>query len=156
MGRLIDAVLAVSALAIASAVAWADWVMSCCGIGSEAMSQVLGGQVLIMVRMEIQGEERGMIQKWLYLGNHQSDLLQNLKQCSWGCALPLDGIISVAMTSWGTYRCAKCIPDAFSGKKQGKIQPGVCSLVFPGCPVSRITVIQCFPSFLRETMFKRS
>ena len=42
MGRLIDAVLAVSALAIASAVAWADWVMSCCGIGvgSEAMSQV--------------------------------------------------------------------------------------------------------------------
>ena len=54
MGRLIDAVLAVSALAIASAVAWADWVMSCCGIGvgSEAMSQVLGGQVLIMVRME--------------------------------------------------------------------------------------------------------
>ena len=57
MGRLIDAVLAVSALAIASAVDWADWVMSCCGIGSEAMSQVLGGQVLIMVRLEeIQGE----------------------------------------------------------------------------------------------------
>ena len=54
MGRLIDAVLAVSALAIASEVAWADWVMSCCGTGviSEAMSQVLGGQVLIMVRME--------------------------------------------------------------------------------------------------------
>ena len=43
--------LAVSALAIASAVAWADWVISCCGIGSEAMSQVLGGQVLIMVRL---------------------------------------------------------------------------------------------------------
>ena len=37
-----DAVLAVSALAIASAVAWADWEMSCCGVGvsSEAMSQV--------------------------------------------------------------------------------------------------------------------
>ena len=53
MGRLIDAVLAVSALAMASAVAWADWKMSCCGVGvsSEAMSQVLGGQVLIMVRM---------------------------------------------------------------------------------------------------------
>ena len=54
MGRLIDAVLAISALAMASAVAWADWVMSCCGIGigSEAMSQVL-----IMVRLEeIQGE----------------------------------------------------------------------------------------------------
>ena len=60
MGRLIDAVLAVSALAIASAVAWADWVMSCCGIGSEAMSQVLSGQVLIMVRLgKIQGEGYG-------------------------------------------------------------------------------------------------
>ena len=47
-----EAVLAVSALAIASAVAWADWVISCCGIGSEAMSQVLGDQVLIMVRLE--------------------------------------------------------------------------------------------------------
>ena len=37
-----DAVLAVSALAIGSAVAWADWEMSCCsvGVGSEAMSQV--------------------------------------------------------------------------------------------------------------------
>ena len=35
-----DAVLAVSALAIASAMAWADWEMSCCGVGSEAMSRV--------------------------------------------------------------------------------------------------------------------
>ena len=53
MGRLIDAVLAVSALAIASAVAWADWLMSCygVGVGSEAMSQVLVDQVLIMVRL---------------------------------------------------------------------------------------------------------
>ena len=52
MGRLIDAVLAVSALAIASAVAWADWEMSCCGVGvNSAMYQVLGGQVLIMVRI---------------------------------------------------------------------------------------------------------
>ena len=57
MGRLMEAVLAGSTLAIVSAVAWADWVMSCCGIGSEAMSQVLGGQVLIMVRLgKIQGE----------------------------------------------------------------------------------------------------
>ena len=52
MGRLIDAVLAVSTLAIASAVAWADLEMSCCGVGVDsAMSQVLGGQVLIMVRI---------------------------------------------------------------------------------------------------------
>ena len=44
-----DAILAVSALAMVSAVAWADWVISCCGVSSEAMSQVLGG--LIMVRL---------------------------------------------------------------------------------------------------------
>ena len=36
MGRLIDAVLTVSALAIASAVAWADWEMSCCGVGVDS------------------------------------------------------------------------------------------------------------------------
>ena len=42
MGRLMDAVLTVSTLAIASAEAWADWEMSCCGVSvsSEAMSQV--------------------------------------------------------------------------------------------------------------------
>ena len=75
-GRLTDAILAVSALAIASAVAWADWVISCFGMGSEAMSQVLGCQVLIMVRMEeIQGEG-GMVQKCQYLRNCQSDLPQ--------------------------------------------------------------------------------
>ena len=38
MGRLMDAVLAVSVLEMALAVAWADWVMSCCGVGSLAMS----------------------------------------------------------------------------------------------------------------------
>ena len=49
-----DAILAVSALAMALAVAWADWVMSCCGVGSEAMSQMPDG--LIMVRLGKQGE----------------------------------------------------------------------------------------------------
>ena len=46
---------------MASAVAWVDWDMSCCGIGvgSEAMSQVLGGQVLIMVRIGENFKERG-------------------------------------------------------------------------------------------------
>ena len=68
-----DAILAVSVLAMASAVAWADWVMSCCGVGSEAMSQVL--DCLLMVRLGKTGR-RGRIQKWLYLGNHQSDLPQ--------------------------------------------------------------------------------
>ena len=60
MGQLMDAVLAVSSLAMASAVVWADWVMSCCGVGSVAMSQ--------MVRSKNGGE-----QKCLYLQNHQSD-----------------------------------------------------------------------------------
>ena len=41
-----DAVWAVSALAMVLAVAWADWVMSYCGISSEAMSQVVrDGQI---------------------------------------------------------------------------------------------------------------
>ena len=40
MDRLMDAVLAVSALPIASAVAWGDWVMSCCGVGSVGMCQM--------------------------------------------------------------------------------------------------------------------
>ena len=35
-----DAILAVSTLAMASAVACTGWVISCCGVGSEAMSQV--------------------------------------------------------------------------------------------------------------------
>ena len=50
-----DVVLAVSALEMASAVAWADWVISCCGVGSEAMSQ--------MVRSEKQwgGHKNGYI-----------------------------------------------------------------------------------------------
>ena len=77
MGRLMDAILAVSALAMVSAVAWADWVMSCCGVGSEAMFQMLGG--LIMVRL---GKDRGRIQKCQYLRNCQSDLLQILTHCS--------------------------------------------------------------------------
>ena len=41
MGRLMDAVLAVSALVMVSGVAWTDWVISCCGIASEAMSYVI-------------------------------------------------------------------------------------------------------------------
>ena len=53
MGRLMDAILAVSALAMALAVAWADWVISCCGVSSEAMSQVQ--DCLITVRMRKTG-----------------------------------------------------------------------------------------------------
>ena len=79
MGRLMDAVLAVSALVMASAVACTDWVISCCGVGSEAMSKVLDGQVLIMVRL---GRTGGRIQKCLYLRNRLSDLLQTWTQYS--------------------------------------------------------------------------
>ena len=82
---------------------------------------------------------RGVIQKWLYLGNCQSDLLQNLTKCSWGCALPLGGIIYMAMMSWGAYWCMKHTQGVFLAEKQGKIQP-----VFPWCPVSCITVIQWY------------
>ena len=47
MGRLMDAVLAVSVLAMASAVAWADWVMSCCGVSSVAMSQIRDDRIMV-------------------------------------------------------------------------------------------------------------
>ena len=43
-----DAILAVSTLAMASAVALADWVMSCCGVGSEAMSQTLDDLIMVI------------------------------------------------------------------------------------------------------------
>ena len=94
-----------------------------------------------------------MIQKWLYLGNHQSDLLQNLTQCSWGCALPLGVIIFMAMMSRGAYRCMKHIQGVFLVEKQGKIQPGAFPEVSPGCPMSSITVIQYFLPFHVRTMF---
>ena len=32
----------------------------------------------------------------------------------------------MAMTSWGAYRCMKCIMGVFLADKQGKIQPGMC------------------------------
>ena len=60
MGRLMDVVLAVSVLAMVSAVAWADWVMSCCGVGSVAMSQILDGQIIVR-----SAKQRGRIQNWL-------------------------------------------------------------------------------------------
>ena len=89
-----------------------------------------------------------MIQKWLCLGNHQSGLLQNLTQCSLGCALPLGGIIFAAMVSWGAYGCVKCTPGMFSGRKAKIDTTWSVPIVFPGCPVSCITVIQYFPSFV--------
>ena len=65
-----DAVLAVSALAMASAVAWADWVMSCCGVSSVAMSQIPGPHLSQMVRND---EIRKM-------GGHKTLISQKLNQ----------------------------------------------------------------------------
>ena len=45
------------------AVAWADWIISCCGVGSETMSPVLDG--LIMVRLGKPG--RGIGYKSAYI-----------------------------------------------------------------------------------------
>ena len=57
-----DAVLSVSVLAMVSAVAWADWVMSCCVVGCVAMSWILDGQ--LMVRSEKEGEDTKMAISW--------------------------------------------------------------------------------------------
>ena len=56
-----DAFLAVSTLTMASAVAWADWVMHCYGIGSEAMSQVLGGLIMVKLGKTGEGHKRAYI-----------------------------------------------------------------------------------------------
>ena len=44
----------------------------------------------------------------------------------------------MSMMSQGANRCMKCTMGGFSGRKQGKIQPGVFPEVFLGCPVSSI------------------
>ena len=71
-----------------------------------------------------------MIQKWLYLGNRQSNLLQNLTQCSWGCALPLGVVIFVAMMSWGAYGCTKHIWGVFLAEKTRKYTTWSVPIVF--------------------------
>ena len=63
MGRLMDAILAVSALVMASVVAWADWVMSCCGVSSEAMFQMLDGPIMARL-VQKQGEDTKMAVSW--------------------------------------------------------------------------------------------
>ena len=42
-----DAVLAVHVLAMVSAVAWADWVMTCCRVSSVAMSEILDDWIMV-------------------------------------------------------------------------------------------------------------
>ena len=98
-----------------------------------------------------------MIQKWLYLRNCQSDLLQNLTQCSWVCALPHGSIIFYSDDVTGCIEVHETYPGWFSGLEnthnKEKIRPGMfllCSEVIPGCPVSCMTVIQYFPSLLER------
>ena len=143
-----EAVLAVNTLAIASAVAWADWVMSCCGIGagSEAMSQVQSD----MVRMG-KLKERGMVQNWLYLGNRWSYSLQNLTQCTWGCALPLGGVVFTAVSSQGTYGCMKCIGSVFLGWKNTKPRKDTTWSV-PKCFLVFFLDVQC-PAYCNPVVF---
>ena len=56
------------------------------------------------------------------------------------------------------YRCAKCTQDMFSGRKTRKDTTWSVPIVFPGCPVSCITVIQWYfihniLPLMGETMF---
>ena len=67
-----DVVQAVSALAMVSAVAWADWVMSCCGVGSAAMSQIMGPHLSPVLDGQIR-KTGARTQKCQYLRNHQLD-----------------------------------------------------------------------------------
>ena len=126
------------------------------------MSQVLGGQVLIMVRL---GES--------FLGEGWYIKVSISLEPSVQFTSFLDTIyLRVCPTTrWHhfygdnvtgyVHRCAKCIGGTFSGRNQGKIQPGVIPECFPGCPVSSIivvTVIQWYFLLLscEETVFKEN
>ena len=73
---------------MASAVAWADWVMSSCRVGSEAMSQ--------MVRSEKQG---GGHKNAMYLKNCWSNWADFHTAPSWGCLLHY-GAMAMVSRSW--------------------------------------------------------
>ena len=129
--------------------------MSCCGIGvgSEAMSEVLSGQVLIMVRMEkIQGE--GYDTKMSISQEPSVRFASNLdtvylRVCptTWWRRFCGDDVTGVCMGAW-THR------GWFSGRKTRKDTTWSVSIVFPGCPVSCITVIQWYSlPFHVRTMF---
>ena len=78
----------------------------------------VSGTGLIMVRLE--NSRRGVIQNQLYLGNYQSNLLQIWIVYSWGCALPLGGVVFTAITSWGCTLVCKMHWGWFSDRKTGK------------------------------------
>ena len=68
-------------------------------------------------------KNRGRIQKCLYLGNHQSYLLQTWTECSWGCLCWWHhgvhmGAQKMASELWGYLLCIIFLPKHW---KQGKI-----------------------------------
>ena len=149
-----DVVLADSALEMASVVAWADWMINCCGVRSPTATAMMYYYVvvgldlkpclrcldsLIMVRLG-KAREGGRIQKWLYLRNHWSNLLQTWTVYTWGYALPLGGIVFVQMISWVHTGVQNASRVFFWQKKQGRIQPEVVPIVLKcfldiQCPV---------------------
>ena len=98
MGRLMDAVRAVSALAMALAVDWADWLMRCCGVGSVAMYQISGPCLSPVLDGPIRKTGR-RTQKHQYLRNHQSDWSQICTAPSWGCLLTVGGATTLSSAS---------------------------------------------------------
>ena len=103
---------------------------------------------------------RGVIQKCQYLWNHQSHLLQFWTQYTWGYALPLGGIVFVAMMSWGCTQVHKTYWGTFSGRKAKIDTAWSVPKCFPGCPVSCITVVTViqwyFLPFHVRKMFKEN
>ena len=105
MGRLMDAVLAVSVLAMALAVALADCVMSCCGVGSKAMYLLLDSAP--------GWSDNGLIRKNWGVGYKNScnsgtiSLIYFKLGQKVDDALPLDDIVFMPMISQGVHRCTK-------------------------------------------------
>ena len=131
-----DAVLAVSALAMASAVAWADWVMSCCGVGSEAIFLLLDGQ--IMVRSE---KTRGYGKKMVISWKPSVWLSSNLDRTvfrgysTYRCGCRQCHHVSVSTTrppalSYAFWECILGIRQSFSWLKTWKDTPFVLPVWF--------------------------
>ena len=161
MGRLMDAALAVSVLAMASAVVWADWVISCCRVDSEAMFQILNGQ--IMVRSAKQEEDT----KMAVSRKPSFQLSLNLNKMFLGGALPIGVVVGSATALASVPQCcnnahmhsggAFWVLDSHfmfilykygfrKGKYQGKILPLAFPYALHMVVQSCITVIQFLPS----------
>ena len=133
---MIDAVLAVSTLAMASAVAWADWEMSCCGVGSEAHVSGAGwsgadnGQIGKNIR-------RGVLTKMAVSWEPSVQFASEFDTVYLRVCPTTRWRLFAAMTSRGAYGCAKRIPDALSGRKGRKARKDITWSV-PKC------VLKCF------------